>query len=156
MKIIVVAVGQRQPPWANTAVDEYLSRLPAEFKVECKLVKAESRSGDVPLARVLNAEAVRIRAAVPHGARLIALDERGKEWTTQQLADQLQRWKDAADDVAFAIGGADGLDATLKQEAHMLLRLSSMTLPHALARVLLAEQLYRAASILAGHPYHRA
>lgn len=156
MKIIVVAVGQRQPPWANTAVDEYLSRLPAEFKVECKLVKAESRSGDVPLARVLNAEAVRIRASVPHGARLIALDERGKDWTTQQLADQLRRWKDAADDMAFAIGGADGLDATLKQEAHMLLRLSSMTLPHALARVLLAEQLYRAASILARHPYHRA
>ena len=156
MKIFVVAVGQRQPSWANTAVDEYLARLPAEFKVECKLVKAESRSGDAPLARVLNAEAVRIRAAVPHGARLIALDERGKDWTTQQLSDQLQRWKDTAEDVAFAIGGADGLDATLKQEAHMLLRLSSMTLPHALARVLLAEQLYRAASILARHPYHRA
>jgi 23S rRNA (pseudouridine1915-N3)-methyltransferase len=156
MKITVVAVGQRQPPWANAAVDEYLSRLPAEFKVECKLVKAESRSGDVPLARVLSAEATRVRAAIPDGAWLIALDERGKDWTTQQLAAQLQRWRDSADDVAFAIGGADGLDAELKQEARMLLRLSSMTLPHALARVMLAEQLYRAASILAGHPYHRA
>jgi 23S rRNA (pseudouridine1915-N3)-methyltransferase len=156
MKITVVAVGQRQPPWANAAVDEYLSRLPAEFKVECKLVKAESRSGDVPLARVLSAEAARVRAAVPNGAWLIALDERGKDWTTQQLADQLQRWQDSADDVAFAIGGADGLDPKLKDEARLLLRLSSMTLPHALARVMLAEQLYRAASILAGHPYHRA
>ncbi len=156
MKITVVAVGQRQPPWANAAVDEYLSRLPAEFKVECKLVKAESRSGDVPLARVLSAEAARVRAAIPNGAWLIALDERGKDWTTQQLAAQLQRWQDSAGDVAFAIGGADGLDAKLKQEARMLLRLSSMTLPHALARVMLAEQLYRAASILAGHPYHRA
>ena len=156
MKITVVAVGQRQPPWANAAADEYLSRLPAEFKVECKLVKAESRSGDVPLARVLSAEAARVRAAVPDGAWLIALDERGKDWTTQQVADQLRRWQDSAADVAFAIGGADGLDAKLKLEARMLLRLSSMTLPHALARVVLAEQLYRAASILAGHPYHRA
>lgn len=156
MKITVVAVGQRQPPWANAAADEYLSRLPAEFKVECKLVKAESRSGDVPLARVLSAEAARVRAAVPNGAWLIALDERGRDWTTQQLADQLRRWQDSAADVAFAIGGADGLDAKLKQEARMLLRLSSMTLPHSLARVVLAEQLYRAASILAGHPYHRA
>ena len=156
MKITVVAVGQRQPPWANAAVDEYLSRLPAEFNVECKLVKAESRSGDVPLTRVLSAEAARVRAAIPNGAWLIALDERGKDWTTQQLAAQLQRWRDSAEDVAFAIGGADGLDAELKEQARTLLRLSSMTLPHALARVVLAEQLYRAASILAGHPYHRA
>ena len=156
MKITVVAVGQRQPPWADAAVNEYLSRLPAEFKVECKLIKAEPRNGNVPLARVLSAEAARIRAAVPRDAWMVALDERGKDWTTQQLADQLQRWRDSAEEVAFAIGGADGLDANLKQEARTLLRLSSMTLPHALARVMLAEQLYRAASMLAGHPYHRA
>jgi 23S rRNA (pseudouridine1915-N3)-methyltransferase len=156
MKITVVAVGQRQPPWADAAVNEYLSRLPAEFKVECKLVKAEPRSGNVPLARLLSAEATRVRAAVPRDALLIALDERGKDWTTQQLADQLQRWRDSAEDVAFAIGGADGLDTDLKQEARTLLRLSSMTLPHSLARVMLAEQLYRASSMLAGHPYHRA
>ena len=156
MRITVVAVGQRQPAWADAAVHEYLSRLPAEFKVECKLVKAEPRSGNVPLARLLGAEAARLRAAVPSGAWLIALDERGKDWTTQQLAGQLQRWRDSANDVAFAIGGADGLDPDLKQEARMLLRLSSLTLPHALAKVVLAEQLYRASSILAGHPYHRA
>ncbi len=156
MKITVVAVGLRQPAWADAAVNEYLSRLPAEFKVECKLVKAEPRSGNVPLKRLLSAEAARVRAAVPAGAWLIALDERGKDWTTQQLADQLQRWRDSADDIAFAIGGADGLDADLKQEARALLRVSSMTLPHALARVVLAEQLYRASSLLAGHPYHRA
>ncbi len=156
MKITVVAVGQRQPPWAAAAVDEYLSRLPAEFKVECKLIKAEPRNGNVPLARVLGAEAARVRAALPRDAWLVALDERGKDWTTRQLADQLQRWRDSSDDVVFAIGGADGLDADLKKEARTLLRLSSMTLPHALARVMLAEQLYRASSMLAGHPYHRA
>jgi len=156
MRVTIVAVGQRQPAWAETAVEDYLSRLPAEFKVECKLVKAESRTGNVPLARVLSAEAARVRAAVPRGSCLIALDELGKDWTSQQLADYLQRLRDSADDVAFAIGGADGLDPDLKDEARMLLRLSSMTLPHALAQVVLAEQLYRAWSILARHPYHRA
>ena len=156
MKITMVAVGQRQPPWANAAVNEYLARLPAEFKVECKLIKAEPRNGNIPVARVLSAEAARIRTALPRNAWLIALDERGKDWTTQQFADQLQRWQESADDIAFVIGGADGLDAELKQQARMLLRLSSMTLPHALARVMLAEQLYRASSMLAGHPYHRA
>ncbi len=156
MRITIVAVGQRQPAWTDTAVDDYLTRLPAELKVELKQVKAETRSGNVPLARLLSAEAARIRGAVPNGSGLIALDERGKDWTTQQLADQMQRWRDAAEDVAFAIGGADGLDPGLKRDARMLVRLSSMTLPHALARVVLAEQLYRAWSMLAGHPYHRA
>ncbi len=156
MRITIVAVGQRQPAWADAAVNDYLARLPAELKVELKQVKAATRSGNVPLARLLGAEAARIRAAVPSGAWLIALDERGKDWTTQQLADHLQHWRDAAEDVAFAIGGADGLDQGLKHDARMLVRLSSMTLPHALARVVLAEQLYRAWSMLAGHPYHRA
>ena len=156
MRITIVAVGQRQPAWADAAVKEYLSRLPAEFKMECKLVKAESRTGNVPLARLLSAEAARVRAAVPSSSCLIALDEHGKDWTTQQLADYLRRSRDSAEDMAFVIGGADGLDPGLKRDARMLLRLSSMTLPHALTKVVLAEQLYRAWSMLAGHPYHRA
>lgn len=156
MRITIVAVGQRQPAWADAAVKEYLARLPAEFKVELKQVKAEPRSGSVPIARLLSAEAARIRSAVPSGSWLIALDERGKDWTTQQWADHLQRWRDASEDVVFAIGGADGLDSDLKRDARLLLRLSSMTLPHTLAKVVLAEQLYRAWSMLAGHPYHRA
>ena len=156
MRITIIAVGQRQPAWADAAVDDYLSRFSNDFKVDLKQVKAESRSGNVPLARALGAEAARVRAAVPDGALLIALDERGNDWTTQQLADHLQRWRDASEDVALAIGGADGLDAGLKAEARLRVRLSSMTLPHSLARVVLAEQLYRAWSMLAGHPYHRA
>jgi len=157
MKIIVVAVGRRHPAWADAAVEEYLSRLPAEFKVELKEVKAEprSRSSD-PTERMLAAEAARIRAALPGGCLLVALDERGRDWTTRQLADALQRWRDAAEHVAFVIGGPDGLDASLKSAARVLLRLSSMTLPHALARVLLVEQIYRSWSLLANHPYHRA
>lgn len=158
MKITVVAVGQRQPAWADAAVEEYLSRLPAEFRVELKEVKSEPRTtrSSAPTARMLAAEAARIRAALPDGCVLVALDERGREWTTQQLADALQRWRDAAEHVAFVIGGPDGLDATVKTAARVLLRLSSLTLPHALARVLLVEQVYRSWSLLANHPYHRA
>lgn len=158
MKITIVAVGQRQPAWADAAVAEYLARLPADFKVELKEVKAEPRTAkrNDPAERLLAAEAVRVRAALPAGCLLVALDERGRDWTTRELADSLQRWRDAAGQVAFVIGGPDGLDPSLKAGARLLLRLSSMTLPHALARVLLAEQLYRCWSLLANHPYHRA
>jgi 23S rRNA (pseudouridine1915-N3)-methyltransferase len=158
MRITIVAVGQRQPAWADAVVADYLARLPADFKVELKEVKAEPRpaKGNEPTERLLAAEAARIRAAVPAGSLLIALDEQGRDWTTRQLAESLRRWRDAAEQVAFVIGGPDGLDPSLKAGARLLLRLSSMTLPHALARVLLVEQLYRSWSLLANHPYHRA
>jgi 23S rRNA (pseudouridine1915-N3)-methyltransferase len=155
MKLSIVAVGTRQPPWAQAAVDDYLARLPADFVVTLKEVKPEPRQGQ-PVERLLLAEAQRLRAALPAGALVVALDERGKDWTTADLAQALARWRDEAQPVAFAIGGPDGLDAQFKREARLLLRLSSLTLPHALARVLLAEQLYRAWSLLANHPYHRA
>ena len=156
MRITIVAVGQRQPAWADSAVNDYLGRFPAELKVEVKQVKPEPRTSNASVTRLLSAEAARIRSAVPSQALLIGLDEGGKDWTTLQLARQMQRWRDSAEDVAFVIGGADGIDAALKADARMLIRLSSMTLPHALARVVLAEQLYRASTVLAGHPYHRA
>ena len=157
MKILILAIGQKQSAWVTAAVDDYLARFPAEFKVELRELKAEIRTGRPDEAeRCRVAESERLRAAVPAGSHLVALDELGKDWTTQQLADQLGRWRDTAENVAFAIGGPDGLDARFKREARLQLRLSSLTLPHALARVLLAEQLYRAWSILARHPYHRA
>lgn len=158
MKIMIVAVGQRQPAWADTAVADYLARLPADFRVELKEVKAEPRTArrNEPTERLLAAEANRIRAALPPGSLLVALDEHGRDWTTRGFAESLERWRDAAEQVAFVIGGPDGLDASLKAGARLLLRLSSMTLPHALARVLLVEQLYRSWSLLANHPYHRA
>ena len=158
MKITIVAVGQRQPAWAIAAVEDYLARFPAEFKVELKEVKAEPRStkGNDPVARLLGAEAARVDAAVPTGAPTIALDERGADWTTAKLAENIARWRDDNIHAAFLIGGPDGLDAGLKRRVRASVRLSSMTLPHALARVVLAEQLYRAWSMLANHPYHRA
>ena len=158
MRITIVAVGQRQPAWAQAAVHDYLARFPADFKVELKEVKAEPRTGkghdSVP--RLMAAEAARIHAAVPADGRIVALDERGSDWTTDKLASMLGRWRDSGVHPVFVIGGPDGLDPALKQSAQAQIRLSSLTLPHALARVLLAEQLYRAWSMLARHPYHRA
>lgn len=158
MRITIVAVGQRQPAWAQAAVDDYLARFPADFRVELKEVKAEARSGkgNEPVQRLLTAEAGRIRAATPDGGHVVALDERGADWTTQKLAASLGRWRDEGVHPVFVIGGPDGLDSEFKQAARAQVRLSSMTLPHALARVLLAEQLYRGWSMLANHPYHRA
>ena len=101
------------------------------------------------------AERVRIEAAIPRGARIVALDERGTSLTTVALADKLKAWQLGADDVALVIGGPDGLDPGFRQAAQERIRLSDLTLPHAMVRVLLIEQLYRAWSINAGHPYHR-
>lgn len=156
MKIRIVAVGPRQPKWVDAAVDDYLARFGADFKVELKEVKAEPRGQqNLPIARLLAAEARRIDDAV-RGSVVIALDERGRDLTTRQFADELQRLRDAAEQPAFVIGGPDGLDDSIKRNARFLLRLSSMTLPHSLARVLLAEQIYRAWSLMSNHPYHRA
>ena len=154
MKLVVVAVGQRMPAWAQSAWDEYAKRFPPELRVELKAVKTETR-GSKTLTSLLAAERDRIRAAIPSGSRIVALDERGSTLTTMALAQRVQQWQLGSDDVALVIGGPDGLDPGFKQAAHERIRLSDMTLPHALARVLLVEQLYRAWSINANHPYHR-
>lgn len=154
MKLLVVAVGQRVPDWAQTAWDDYAKRFPPELRVELKAVKTEPR-GSKTLQTLYAAERQRIEAATPKGARVVALDERGQALTTLALADRLKAWQLGGDDVALLIGGPDGLDPALRQAAHERIRLSDMTLPHAMARVLLIEQLYRAWSINANHPYHR-
>ena len=155
MKIIIIAVGARMPAWVVDGYREYAKRMPPRTTLELVEIKPEARTGGKTVAQMLAAEAQRIRAALPKGGRVIALDEKGKESTTCGLAVQLEAWMQEGGPVVFLIGGADGLDAALKKSAAMQLRLSAMTLPHGLARVLLAEQLYRALSIVAGHPYHR-
>jgi 23S rRNA (pseudouridine1915-N3)-methyltransferase len=155
MKICIAAIGQRIPAWAEDGVREFVDRMPRDFRVEVREVKPEPRHGQ-PVARIQAAEAARLRQALPEDAVVVALDEKGKDWTTAQLAASLGAWRDAARNPAFVIGGADGLEPEFKRQASLCLRLSSMTLPHALARVVLAEQIYRAWSILAAHPYHRA
>jgi len=154
MRLCVLAVGQRVPDWAQTAWDDYAKRFPFELKVELKAIKTEPRASK-SLDTLLAAERTRIEAAIPKGCRVVALDERGTALTTLALAGKLTDWQLSGDDVALVIGGPDGLDPTLRRAAHERLRLSDLTLPHALVRVLLIEQLYRAWSINAGHPYHR-
>ena len=154
MRLTIVAVGQKVPDWAQAAYDDYAKRFPPELKVELKAVKTEpraSRTRDTLLA----AERVRIEGAISKSCRIIALDERGTAVTTVGLAERLKAWQLSGDDVAIVIGGPDGLDAGFKQSAHERLRLSDLTLPHAMVRVLLIEQLYRAWSITINHPYHR-
>lgn len=155
MKLLIVAVGQRVPDWAQTAYEDYAKRFPPELKVELKTVKTEPR-GSKSLQTLYAAERARIEAALPRGAHVVVLDERGARITTPALAERLRSWQQSGDDVALLIGGPDGLDPALRAAAHESLRLSDLTLPHALVRVLLIEQLYRAWSINAGHPYHRA
>ncbi len=146
MRLTIVSVGHKMPEWVATATHDYIKRMPADCSIEIKEIKP-----DLTPAK----EAVKISAAIPKGSRVIALDERGKDQTTQQLAIHLANWRQEGLDITFLIGGADGLDPTLKSGAQGLWRLSSLTLPHAMARVLLVEQLYRAWTILQGHPYHR-
>jgi 23S rRNA (pseudouridine1915-N3)-methyltransferase len=155
MKLWVVAVGVRMPRWVDEAFDEYAKRMPRDLRVELVEVRPEPRSQGKPTAKLLEAEAARIERALPRGCSRVALDERGREFGTAEFA----RWLDArhreGDDVAFLIGGADGLAPGLKSGAQ-LMRLSAMTLPHGLVRIVVAEALYRAWSLLENHPYHRA
>ncbi|WP_342129328.1 23S rRNA (pseudouridine(1915)-N(3))-methyltransferase RlmH [Hydrogenophaga sp. OTU3427] len=154
MKLGIVAVGQRMPDWAQTAYDDYAKRFPPELRVEIRTVKTEPR-GSKTLETLLAAERARIEAQIPRGTRVVVLDERGTNLTTMALAARLKAWQLEGDDVALVIGGPDGLEPAFRQAAHERIRLSDMTLPHALARVLLIEQLYRAWSVNANHPYHR-
>lgn len=154
MRLTIVAVGQKVPDWAQTAYDDYAKRFPPEIKVELKAVKTEPRASKT-LDTLLLAEKSRIEAAIPRGTHIVALDERGSNVTTLALAERLKAWQLSGDDVAIVIGGPDGLDAGFKKTAHERLRLSDLTLPHAFARVLLIEQLYRAWSVTINHPYHR-
>ena len=143
------------PAWIEAGFQEYAKRMPPECRLVLKEIKPIERSSGKNAETVMAQERTRIEAALPKGGRVIALDEHGAQMTTVQLSQQLSIWQQQGGDVSFVIGGADGLDAEFKKNADMLLRLSNMTLPHGMVRVILAEQLYRAWSILRNHPYHR-
>jgi 23S rRNA (pseudouridine1915-N3)-methyltransferase len=154
MRLVIAAVGQRQPAWADAAYEDFAKRFPADMKLELKAVKAEPR-GSKTAEQLMAAEAKRLEEAIPKGARRVLLDERATRLTTAELAKRFEFWLGDGRDVAFFIGGPDGLDPQLKATADESLRLSDLTLPHAFVRVLLAEALYRAWSLRNGHPYHR-
>lgn len=155
MQLIIAAVGHKMPAWIDTGFTEYAKRMPPDCRIVLKEIKPVDRSGSRSAETVMAMERSRIEAVIPKGSRVVALDERGKDLTSAQLAKNLAQWQQGGTDVTFVIGGADGLDAQFKQQADMLLRISSLTLPHGMVRVLLAEQLYRAWSITQNHPYHR-
>ncbi|HEY8099168.1 MAG TPA: 23S rRNA (pseudouridine(1915)-N(3))-methyltransferase RlmH [Burkholderiaceae bacterium] len=155
MQLIIAAVGHKMPGWIETGFAEYAKRMPPECRLHLKEIKPVDRSGSKTAETVMALERTRIESAIPKGSRIIALDEHGKDITTVQLSQHLLQWQQDGRDVTFVIGGADGLDAEFKGAADMLIRISSLTLPHGMVRVLLAEQLYRAWSITQNHPYHR-
>ena len=159
MKLHILAIGHKPPAWVVAGFEDYVRRMPREARIEVTEIKPAPRSRQVPsaasISRILAAERSRFLAALAPGCVRIALDERGKQITTAELARKLALWMQAGQDVAFLIGSADGLDQELKDSADLLLGLSAMTLPHAMVRVLLAEQLYRAMSMIRNHPYHR-
>ena len=156
MRLLILAVGNKMPEWVETSFAEYAKRMPHEASIELVEIKPEKRGGGKNVDQLMAAEGARILSAIPPRCRTVALDERGRQWTTVKLADSISGWMKNGGDTAFIIGGADGLDPSIKNSADEVLALSALTLPHALARVLLAEQLYRALSLIKRHPYHRA
>jgi 23S rRNA (pseudouridine1915-N3)-methyltransferase len=154
LKLRIVALAHKLPAWVAAACDDYVRRLPRDFALDICEIRPEARHGGKRVGQILAAEGERIASAT-RGYHVVALDERGETWTTTRLARALARWQDEGLAVAFVIGSADGLSPAVKRDADAVVALSALTLPHGLARVVLAEQLYRAISMLRGHPYHR-
>lgn len=156
VKIHLLAVGTRMPEWVKAGYAEYAGRLTQECTLKLVEIPTDRRGASLDAARRVRAEGERLLAAVPVHSRLIALDERGQQWRTAELAEHLAGWLREGGDVSLLIGGPDGLDPACRTRAAQLWSLSSLTLPHPLVRVIVAEQLYRAWSLLHHHPYHRA
>jgi 23S rRNA (pseudouridine1915-N3)-methyltransferase len=155
MRVSIVAVGHKMPAWIQAGYGEYVKRMPPEVRIELVELKPEERGAGKAVDKAKAIEGERIIAALPQGSTVYALDEKGRPVTTQGLSVMLAGWMRDATQPAFVIGGADGLSEEVKARADKLVSLSALTLPHAMVRVLLAEQLYRAWTILANHPYHR-
>ena len=154
MKLGILAVGHKLPEWVAQGCAEYIKRMPRELPLAVSEIKPEPR-GSKTREQLLTAEKIRLQAALQGFSRIVVLDERGTDLTTLKLAQRLEDWMREGGDTAFIIGGADGVDESLKQQANEMIRLSSLTLPHAMARLILCEQLYRALSVVRNHPYHR-
>jgi len=154
MKLRVVALSHRLPAWVAAGFDDYARRLPREFTLDLVELKPVPRDRGKSTEQILALEGQKIAASI-RGFYVVALDDGGESWTTLKLAQALRAWRDRGLAAAFVIGSADGLSEDIKRNADVIVSLSALTLPHGLVRVLLAEQLYRAISLLQGHPYHR-
>ena len=155
MRISVLAVGTKMPKWVEQGVGEYLKRLPPEIKLEIKEISLGKRGKGADIQRAISQEGQQMIAAIPDRDHVVALEVKGKPWTTEQLAEQLQGWQLQGDNISLLVGGPDGLAQECRQRASQQWSLSPLTLPHPVVRIVLAEQLYRAWTINHHHPYHR-
>jgi 23S rRNA (pseudouridine1915-N3)-methyltransferase len=155
MKINLLAVGQKMPSWVEQGYKEYAHRMPAEAKLELKEIPPGKRGKNADIKRIVQDEGQRIQAAIAKNNRIVVLDVKGKSWSTEQLAERLGDWMQSGQDISLLVGGPEGLSAECRAMADEKWSLSALTFPHPLVRVILAEQLYRAWSVLRNHPYHR-
>ena len=155
MKIHLIAVGKKMPEWINAGYAEFSKRMPPELQINLIEITPSIRNKTTPIEKNIKEEGERIQSAIPANSKLIVLDEKGKNFSSIDLSRKIEGWLPMGQDISLVIGGADGIDPEIKQQADEKWSLSSFTLPHALVRVVVAEQLYRAWSILQGHPYHR-
>lgn len=155
MHIRLVAVGDRQPAWVNAAFDDYVTRLPQQWRFRLDEVATSARRKSQQAAAAKTDETRAILSGLKPGEQVVLLDERGRQFTSRELAGKVDQWQTVGEDVVFIIGGPDGVGEELNERADLVWSLSRLTLPHGLARVLYAEQMYRAWSLLSGHPYHR-
>ena len=156
MRIHLLAIGTRMPAWVDAGYQEYANRLPPECSLVLHEITAEKRGKNADTRRIQEKEAQKLLDAMPKGARIVALDVKGRGWSTEQLSAQMQQWMLDGRDVALLVGGPEGLTDACRERADQLWSLSPLTFPHPLVRIVVAEQLYRGWSILANHPYHRA
>ena len=156
MKIELLAIGDKMPAWVAAGFNQYARRLPADSALQLKQVRAVTRGKNPSIPKIIAEEEKRLRSVMPNSAHIVALDVAGKQWSTPQLSEQLSFWRELGKPIALIVGGADGLSPNLLNHADQSWSLSCLTLPHYLVRVIVAEQIYRAWSILNGHPYHRA
>ena len=156
MQLIVAAIGHRMPSWVQQAWTEYSRRFPRSFSLELREIPMARRSSKSDIGRLREQEGQALLSTVPAGFRIVALDERGKQWSTMELAGHMETWMMEEHGVCLLVGGPDGLPSICRQKAHDTWSLGRLTLPHPLVRVVLSEQLYRAWSITQNHPYHRA
>ncbi len=155
MKIHLISVGNKMPVWVKQGYDEYAKRMPRECALVLKEIVPSKRVKNVDVARIIKGEGERMLVALPSAVRAVTLDLHGKPWSTEDLAKALLRWQDSGQNIALLVGGPEGLAETVRQRADESWSLSNLTFPHPLVRVIIAEQIYRAWSLLQNHPYHR-
>lgn len=156
MQIHLIAVGNKMPGWVDEGYQTFARRLPHECNLKLHEIPAAKRGKGADINRLIRIEGDKMRTAIPKGAHCVALEVQGRSWSTEQLSERMQHWLGQGSDVALLVGGPEGLEPQLSASAHERWSLSPLTLPHPLVRIVLAEQLYRAWTILQGHPYHRS